>query len=98
MAHGGARPGAGRPKGRKNTHVTIDGPVTHGIKPLDFLLAVVANPDLPFTARFAAAKEAAPYVHRKLAPLPAPKDDEKENQQTPDEAGWEHDLGLASLN
>lgn len=37
-----------------------------GILPLEFLLAVVRNDDLPLSSRVDAAKSASPYVHKKM--------------------------------
>jgi hypothetical protein len=42
MPRGGARPGAGRPKGSKNWQALIDRPILNGITPLEFLLTIVA--------------------------------------------------------
>lgn len=97
MPRGGARPGAGRPKGSKNLSISIDKPILDGIQPLDFLLSLVANPDVPPALRFEAAKAAAPYVHRKLAPLPAPKSVE-DDPRVLEDAGWEDDLAAVRPN
>jgi hypothetical protein len=41
--------------------------MNEGDSPLDFLLAVYKNNELPLSTRMRAAIEAAPYVHAKLA-------------------------------
>lgn len=40
-----------------------------GITPLDYLLGLLRDEDQPQEVRFSAAKEAAPYVHPKLASI-----------------------------
>lgn len=67
---GGRREGAGRPKGsatlktrQKANEILEDG----GITPLDYMLSVLRNEQLPHEDRMDAAKSAAPYVHPKLA-------------------------------
>ena len=72
MPRGGARPGAGRPKGSRTFKAVIDRPILNGITPLELLLTLVAMPEAPVALRFQAAKVAAPYVHRRLAPLAPP--------------------------
>lgn len=99
MPRGGPRPGSGRPKGRKDWHLTPDKPLDMKVQPLEFLLMLVGALDAPMALRFAAAKEAAPYVHRKLAPLPVQKEEEAvvPSQDTTVRA-WEDDLGDARMN
>lgn len=76
---GGARKGAGRPKGvpnKKTAQVQAKVAIT-GITPLDYMLEQMRKPyprgakiDQKITIdamRFEAAKAAAPYVHAKLA-------------------------------
>jgi hypothetical protein len=69
MAHGGARSGAGRPKGRatnladKAREEALQG----GISPLEYLLGVMRDEDQDDARRLDAAKAAAPYVHARLA-------------------------------
>lgn len=73
MPRGGARPGAGRPKkssAPKKPYVGEDG------MPLDFMLAVMRDPEADLRLRAAMAEKAAPYCHRRLSPLSA--DDEPE--------------------
>lgn len=38
-----------------------------GLLPLDYMLAILRDESQPVAQRFMAAKEAAPYVHAKLA-------------------------------
>lgn len=101
MPSGGARPGAGRPKGSK-TRVRDDAatssppapyrPVINGISPLDFLLSVMQAPDAPFAYRLEAAKLAAPYVHPKIAAAKPAAPEEKPEAPIGDFAEWEKAL------
>lgn len=69
MANGGARPGAGRPKGGANKlndearRKALDG----GITPLEYLLSVMRDIQNDQKDRVDAAKAAAPYVHARLS-------------------------------
>lgn len=69
MAQGGKRPGAGRPKGAPNkASVEREKKVkASGLTPLDFLLSVLRDENVPREERVDAAHKAAPYVHPKLA-------------------------------
>lgn len=71
MAHGGARPGAGRKKGGTNrlTQEAIDKARTEGVMPLDYLLQVMRDAGADEAKRIDAAKAAAPYLHAKLQPV-----------------------------
>lgn len=61
---GGARPGAGRPKGSKNAPRTLDiGPHED---PLAFLLTVMNDPAVDAGLRVRAAVAAAQYTHAKV--------------------------------
>ena len=79
MARGGARPGAGRPKGGANKlndearAKALDG----GTTPLEYLLAVMRDTDLDRDTRIDAAKAAAPYVHARLAAVEHSGDKDK---------------------
>ena len=65
---GGARQGAGRPKGaiNKKTAELTARVEAAGITPLDFMLNLMRNEQADMAERFEAAKAAAPYVHAKL--------------------------------
>jgi hypothetical protein len=71
MARGGARPGAGRRKGAltKRTREIAEQAVASGMTPLEVMLSAmrfhVERGDLDKAA--AVAKDAAPYIHPKLA-------------------------------
>lgn len=69
MARGGARAGAGRPKGAaaKRTREIADKAASEGLTPLEFMLQVLRDETAEMGARFEAAKAAAPYVHPRLA-------------------------------
>jgi hypothetical protein len=69
MAHGGARKGAGKPKGAvsKIDKVAREVALATGISPLDYMLTQLRDDSLDREARMDAAKAAAPYVHARLA-------------------------------
>lgn len=73
MARGGARAGAGRPKGAatKRTRDIADKAASEGLTPLEFMLQILRDEDQETGARFEAAKAAAPYVHPRLANVDA---------------------------
>ena len=60
----------GRPKGSKNkiTRAVIEAVEAGGQSPLDFMLAVMRDPNAPAERRDAMARAAAPYVHPRRAP------------------------------
>lgn len=68
MAYGGARPGAGRPKGGANRindearKKALEGETS----PLEYLLGVMRDQRQTAAFRLDAAKAAAPYVHARL--------------------------------
>lgn len=68
MAHGGARPGAGRPKGSVNrvTEEAIEQAKAGGEMPLDFLLRIMRDDDADEAKRIDCAKAAAPFLHARL--------------------------------
>ena len=79
MAHGGARKGAGRPKGAatKRTREIADQAATEGLTPLEYLLSVMRNDSAAEAARLDAAKAAAPYVHPRLSTVEVGNKDEQ---------------------
>jgi hypothetical protein len=69
---GGARPGAGRPKGyvqrwKESSLFNILGAAQKDELPLDFMLRVMRHPKTPTPVAIEIAKSAAPYMHHKLA-------------------------------
>lgn len=70
-AKGGARAGAGRPKGsvKKLTREQQAAVAASGITPLDFMLKVMRDSKKGMDIRLDAAKAAAPYVHARLASI-----------------------------
>lgn len=70
MAHGGARPGAGRKKNGHNklTQEAI-AKANDGLSPLDYLLSILRDDTAEKAHRMDAAKAAAPYCHAKLQPV-----------------------------
>ena len=79
---GGARPGAGRPKGlTKESKTNAERReiwLAGGITPIEYLLAVVRDETETRALRMKAASDAAPYVHPKLAQV----ESKSEVQQT----------------
>ena len=73
MAHGGARPGAGRKRGGANraTEEAIARASETGEMPLDFLLRIMRDDGADEVKRIDCAKAAAPYLHAKLANIDA---------------------------
>lgn len=68
MAHGGARPGAGRKKnGSNKLTAEAAAKASEGLSPLDYLLSVVRDIGADEARRIDAAKAAAPYCHPKRA-------------------------------
>lgn len=72
MARGGSRPGAGRKKGQVSQQTELrkqiaEKALSEGITPLEFMLSVLRDEGQEQSARFQAAKEAAPYIHPRLA-------------------------------
>lgn len=72
MAKGGKRQGAGRKRGQVSEQVKVRKEIqlkakAEGITPLDYMLNILRDDTQEQSARFAAAKEAAPYVHNRLA-------------------------------
>lgn len=71
MSHGGARPGAGRPKGGANklAEEAVERAKEGGELPLDYLLRVMRDVSADEAKRIDCAKAAAPYLHAKRAPV-----------------------------
>ena len=71
MPKGGARPGAGRPKGRPNKATTAREQEikASGLTPLEYMLKVLRDEDMPDGRRDWAAEKAAPYVHPKYGSI-----------------------------
>lgn len=77
---GGARPGAGRPKGVPNraTRAVMEAVMASGETPLEFMIKIMRGEACPADAspqekaayaslRFEAAKASAPYIHSRLS-------------------------------
>ncbi len=70
-SEGGARQGAGRPKGslsRKHAEI-LAGAVSEGVTPVEYMLQIMRDEDQDEKARAWAAEKAAPYIHPRPAPL-----------------------------
>ena len=68
-AHGGKRPGAGRPTGaasRANEQVRQEAAAT-GELPLAYMLRIMRDPSQPVGRRDEMAKAAAPFCHSRLS-------------------------------
>ena len=78
MAHGGARPGAGRKKNGTNraTEEAIAKARAGGEMPLDFLLRIMRDDNAEEAKRIDCAKAAAQYCHAKLAAIEHSADDD----------------------
>lgn len=66
--NGGVRPGAGRPKGARNkaTAKREQAIAASGLTPLEYMLRVLRDEEMPSDRRDWAAEKAAPYVHPRL--------------------------------
>lgn len=73
MARGGARPGAGRKAGAatQKTREIADKAASEGLTPLEYMLRILRDETREDGERFEAAKQAAPYVHARLAAVQA---------------------------
>ena len=74
MPRGGARPGAGRPKGRRSASTIkrreiAEQALHQGMTPLEYMLAVMRDPDAEQQRRDEMAKAAAPYMHARFSTL-----------------------------
>lgn len=70
---GGARAGAGRPRGAINraTAAAREQAAASGVTPLDFMLAVMRDDSATRAERQDMAKAAAPYIHSRLSTVEA---------------------------
>lgn len=70
---GGKQPGAGRPKGSKDTRTQelVKKALEGGMTPLEYMLSIMRDPSAALDRRDAMASSAAPYIHPKLASLQA---------------------------
>ena len=77
MAKGGARPGAGRPKGvpNKRTVAMVEAAAAAGELPLDYMLRVMRDESVDTERRDAMARTAAPYLHSRLSATTLSSDD-----------------------
>ena len=66
---GGARPGGGRPKGRRDskTEARLKAAEAGGITPLEYMLGLLRDPKTTPEVRLDCAKAAAPYLHARLS-------------------------------
>ena len=69
---GGARPGAGRPKGSVNQRSVdaLAAAATAGISPVEYMLQILRDENAAAKDRAWAAEKAAPYLHPRPAPVP----------------------------
>ena len=75
-SHGGARAGAGKPKGSvsKFTDEARAQAAAGGLMPLDYLLSLLRDDSKSQELRIDVAKAAAPYLHARLASIEAKHD------------------------
>lgn len=68
---GGARPGAGRPKGSvsRRSVDAVAKAMAEGISPVEYMLGIMRDVDADQKERAWAAEKAAPYVHPRPAPM-----------------------------
>ncbi len=73
MAHGGARPNAGRKPGSTTTKTReiADKAADEGITPLEFMLQIMRDELADRGERMDMAKAAAPYIHPRLSSVEA---------------------------
>lgn len=78
-SHGGARKGAGKPKGAvsKFNDESRAKAAAGGLMPLDYLLGLLRDDTKPQELRIDVAKAAAPYLHARLAAVEHSQDDDK---------------------
>lgn len=71
MARGGARPGAGRPKGARDRleREAAAAAASEGIMPREFLLNLMRDERQALAVRMEAAKAVSPYYHARLAAI-----------------------------
>lgn len=83
MARGGARTGAGRPKGAatRKTREIADRAAAEGQTPLEFLLEVMRSANNDLRDRLDAAKAAAAFVHPRLSAVDHGNKDDKPFEQ-----------------
>lgn len=76
MARGGARPGAGRPKGARDklAQEAAEAVKATGMTPLEYLTSIYQDDEADEAKRIEAAKAAAPYVHPRLSNIEAKVD------------------------
>lgn len=91
MARGGARPGAGRPKGvKKEDPKAVPADIRAAARaakltPLEYMLTVMNDERAEESRRDRMAQAAAPYVHPKAEPVkPSAKEQVEETARTAD--------------
>jgi len=93
--------GSPRPTGGRRGQYDVKAPwlVVEKASPLDVLLEIMRSVEAPLKLRAWAAKEAAPYCHRKLAPETAAEAKEAAAPtMTPAEVEWSRDLDIRPPN
>src|SRR3954451_7638564 len=98
---GGSRPGSGRPKrsskSRRDRIMTAPAPAPGRMSPLDYMLAVMNDPDADDARRDRMAIAAAPYVRARAADAKPGKKEEGEQAARTAERGTNWDRKAARL-
>ena len=94
--YGGKRPGAGRPRGAKSakTLEIARKAIKFGLTPLEFMMDILRDVNLPNELRFEAAKSAAPYIHPRLAHIESKNETAVTNVVSPEPtpSEWEEEF------
>ena len=107
MARGGARPGAGRPKGIKESKRTRCNPeksqpapdivraaINAGLTPLEYMLNVLRDPGADQVRRDRMAMAAAPYCHPRMADHEVGKKEVRKEKAKAANTAWLADIAL----
>lgn len=96
---GGARPGAGRPKGSvsRRSVEAVARAMADGISPVEYMLGIMRDPDADAKERAWAAEKSAPYVHPRPAPMERTVQIKLPDTSTPEGIGKALDVIIAAI-